>query len=1135
MRANNAVISTVLAGLFLSAGASRAESSVVWQIGKFDEAAREFNGAAPARDPVFVVGKSDPARDWYADQLATSDSAAAPRGRPATIQFELPQAPAGRYTFRLSLLTYTPRLPLLEVRVNGRRGRFYLHPVLNYGGGHPAGRFLPIYARAEVAFDVPSRLLQQGTNEFILAVIDDPPGGNSRITYDALALEHDPAGADSAAALSAEVVPTIFYQRNAQGLVELVDVFVRYHEPPGRGQVTLALGANRLTRELAAGTDFGEQRIRFEAPEFASPTAAEVTVAVNGRTRRFPVELRAAKKWNLFVVPHQHLDIGYTDYPPRVAEVQCRAVDEAIDMMREHPDFRYTLDAGWVAEQFLAGRSQAQRKEFLERIRTKRILLPANYAAIHTGVANVEHLLRSFYPSYKLSRENGGDFDHAILTDLPSHSWSYPSAMAAAGLKYLVLACNNDLGPMLILGRLHENSPFWWEGPDGQRVLTWYSRHYHQVASLFGLPPRLEAGADSLPIFLQMYARPAYRSDGALIFGSQVENTDLYREQAALAGDWNREYAYPRLKFSGVAEALQYIAGQMGDSIPVLRGDGGPYWDIFTAGPAAVLSRETDHRALAAEKFSTISSLVNPRLWPDRPALDQLWKGLLTFVEHHGSGGRSGTLRARHDKDLLAIYNARLAEQVLARSMSALADSIQVPSGTLIVFNPLNWPRSRLVEFNLGRNQELADRATGQAVPFEELAPAPGRGGPSRRVRFLAADVPAVGYKCYTLRPAKAGPAAPAAGAGDTMENAYYRLVLDPSSGAVRSLFDKELNRELVDRAGPYRFNQYLIATGEQDPLSTSGLNPAIVPPPKLEVQGAGSGRLVSITRTPFGMVARLEASAPQTPRLATEIILFDGRKRIEIANRIEPRRGPGGQWRYFAFPLAMDRPEFRYEIQNGVVNPARDALPGAGREWFPVQHWVALDQGDVTVAIVPVDAHLVTFGDIIRYRWPREFGTRPAALFSYQGRGSDQEYVSRYVVTSGRKMTTAELSRLGWDAMSPFELNEVIAQDKVGNPPRPLDQPQASFLDLDHPGVVLATWKQAEDEKGTILRLVETNGQSGAVNVRIPILNVERAWMANGVEENRRPLAVTPRGFTVEVKPFEIVTVRLEGAPRWK
>lgn len=34
----------------------------------------------------------------------------------------------------------------------------------------------------------------------------------------------------------------------------------------------------------------------------------------------------------------------------------------------------------------------------------------------------------------------------------------------------------------------------------------------------------------------------------------------------------------------------------------------------------------------------------------------------------------------------------------------------------------------------------------------------------------------------------------------------------------------------------------------------------------------------------------------------------------------------------YFAFPFAMTHPQFQYEIQNGVVDPAKDMYPGAAR-----------------------------------------------------------------------------------------------------------------------------------------------------------------------------------------------------------
>ena len=74
--------------------------------------------------------------------------------------------------------------------------------------------------------------------------------------------------------------------------------------------------------------------------------------------------------------------------------------------------------------------------------------------------------------------------------------------------------------------------------------------------------------------------------------------------------------------------------------------------------------------------------------------------------------------------------------------------------------------------------------------------------------------MPPVGYKAYELRQTKEEPPAPPAPSGKTVENQYYRVVLDAASGAVRSIFDRDLNKELVNASSPYRFDQYLYVTG---------------------------------------------------------------------------------------------------------------------------------------------------------------------------------------------------------------------------------------------------------------------------------------------------------------------------------
>jgi hypothetical protein len=1138
-------------------------SQKVWHVGTFDQSSQEFKSSGidysdPSQDPVFYVGKSDPAKDWYAFQPGSGNGKAGFRPHPFTVKFDLPSAPKGVFLLKVGLLAYMARLPRMQLEVNGHRGLFYLHPKLNYAGGDKNSVFIPVYSYGTIEAKFPSQFLVKGTNSLVLTAIDEPAQrddsqsaglGNSGLAYDALELDNDPAAKYAANRLTADVVPTIFYKSQNGRLLELIDVFLRAGARLAKGEVTLALGKEKYSQKFEFDREFGEYRAELGVPEFDKPAKSELTVTSLGHASRFPVELVPGKKWNLFVVPNEHLDIGYSDYPTKVAEIQSRAIDEAIEMIGKNPEFSYSPDAYWSVEQFLHGRSQEQAQKLFDLVAQKKVFVPAQYASNATGFPSLEDTIRSLYPSYEFYLKHGGDFDYANITDVPSCSWSYASVLAAAGLKYFVDASDNWRAPIILFGRLNERSPFWWEGPDGGRILTWVSRHYIQMASFFGLPPQISAGRDSLPIFLQAYDRPDYKSDGVIVYGTQVENTDLFPQQATLASDWGKVYAFPKLHFSGFSEAMQYIGGQLGDSIPVIRADGGPYWEdgLITDASITSLARSNEQRALAAEKFSTISSLVNPVIRPDSEAMKLLWDNLRMFDEHTWTSYRSWrdpehaeAIRQNAVKDSRATNGKLLLEQLLDRAMASIADYINRPSQTLVLFNPLSWQRTHLVEVDINKGIKLVDLATKETVPYQEIY----TGNGFRHVRFLAQSVPAVGYKCYALEPTQTEPAAPAQSVSTTLESPYYRVTLDPETGAVRSILDKELNRELVDSSNPYRFNQYVYVTGADKPRNSAlEYNPTL-PKPQLEPHGAGGGRLISVTKTAFGTLAKMESSAVNTPRIETEVVLFDGEKKIEFNNRLNKTKVYTKEAVYFAFPFAMDHPEFRYEIQNGYVNPSRDIMKGGNLDWFSVQHWVAVDQDNISAALVPVDAHLVTLGDIVRGSWPKEFGNRKGTVFSYlmsnywetnwpAGQGGD--YTFRYAVTSGRNLSAGTLSRVGWEEMSPLEVNEIKSQDKAINPPRPLDSVESSFLQIDQPNVVLVTWKRAEDDQGTILRFVEVDGQRGAVGVNVPILNLQSGWICNAMEKNQRLLTVSGHRLEFEIKPFEIVTIRVQGTTALK
>ena len=1131
----------------------------VWTIGVFNQSSGEFHSeSAPTLAAPYIIGKSAPDKNWFAFQPGSGNGEFGHQPHPVSIEFNLGEKPSGVYRMKIALLVEHPRISALDVSINGHTGRFYQHPKLNYNAGDIVCVFFPEYSSDTITFELPARFFLPGTNHLVITAVDEAspgdqptsdgtPAGDSGVVYDALELEHQPGGAFQPRQISASVLPTIYYRTEDGQLREMVNVFVRYHEHPQRGSVKLEIKGKTFTEVLPTDRAFGEQKAQFAVPEFEGTTPGKVTVNINGQRRSFSQELTPGKKWTFFVVPNEHLDVGYTDYQAKVAEVHARVIDEAMELIEKHPDFRYSVDGYWEIQQYLDTRTKAQKEKLFQMIADHKIFIPAQDSSLLTGFPTAETLIRSLYPSYRFSQKHNGPFDYASITDVPSYTWSYASVLAAAGLKYFVAASDNYRAPILLLGHLNEKSPFWWEGPDGGKILMWYSRHYHQVLTLFGMPPQVAAGHDALPVFLQMYEHPSYKSDAVLLYGTQPENQDLFPQQATLVATWNEIYAYPKLEYSGFAKAMTHITQQFGDSIPTISGDGGPYWEDGIASDAyyAAIERENESRGPSAEKLSTISTLVDSRIAPDDHKLHQMWNDMVLMDEHTWESAISTrdphseeSVQQRKVKDARATQAQLLVDNILRRSMGSIANSIYDPKGTLIVFNPLNWQRNGLVEFDLPKGRELVDKTTGQPVPYEVLS----SGETYHHIRFVATDIPAMGYKAYMLKETESKVAAPEATSATTLESPYYKIELDPQTGAVRSIFDKQLDKELVDPSSPYRFDQYVYVTGADKMPNRLVQYRAVSPLADLTPHPAADGRLVSVFQTPFGTEARMVSSAVNTPRIETTILLFDKQKKIEFINRIQKKEVFTKEGVYFAFPFAMDHPEFHYEIQNGVVDPAKDMLPGAGLEWFSVQHWASVNEDGVTAAVLPLDASMATLGDIARGTWPTQFGKRKGTIFSYimnnywdtnyrGGQGGD--FTFRYVITSGRDMTPVALSRLGWEEMTPLEIDEIVSQDKAINAPRPLNGAEGSFLEVSDPNVVLNTWKHAENGEGTIMRFLNLGGQAGEVKVTTSLLDVKSAWLCNAMEASQQQISDTSaHGFSFPIKPHQIVTVRVEGSP---
>ncbi len=103
-------------------------------------------------------------------------------------------------------------------------------------------------------------------------------------------------------------------------------------------------------------------------------------------------------------------------------------------------------------------------------------------------------------------------------------------------------------------------------------------------------------------------------------------------------------------------------------------------------------------------------------------------------------------------------------------------------------FNPLSWQRTGMTEIPYADTDpvHVIDLTTGVETPSQVVVISG-----ERRLRILASNVPAMGYKVFEIRAGEGYPYEDAATVnGNIIENDMYRITLD-GRGAITSLIDK--------------------------------------------------------------------------------------------------------------------------------------------------------------------------------------------------------------------------------------------------------------------------------------------------------------------------------------------------------
>jgi len=1093
------------------------ETTVVFQIGTPDGDYREFaiagNYAAFRRqfphDVDFVVGQSDPQQQWPFIQPGPMDGWAGSRPHPFKITFALADPVPGYYRLVVDFVSthgFSP--PRLTIDINGNQ----INRRLPAGTDDDALTNPKAGKNYSLQQLIPSALFHPGTNSITLINT-----AGSWTLYDDVRLESGAPPPAEPVRVEAQALP--WFKRTPAGPRRVVKVSIQnLASAAGPAEVAWKCGAQSGSQSFEQR--FGDNELLVMVPEAEEKATVELAVKTAGKEVKATATLGPARKWRVYIVPTVHTDIGYTDLQDRVMARHADNTRQALAMADEHPSFKWYFETYWQLDCFL--RAHPERAEEVFRyLREGRMGLSGFFANMLTGLCSHEALNRSTFSSHNLANKGGFTVQSVILDDVPAAIGSLPTVLANSGIKYFVEGVNADRAPYATQGL---KNPFYWEGPDGSRVLCQIAHGYGMAGHLIS---SMERATEQLPGYLASHENPDYPYDAVLVNGAFSDNRGVASWLPEVVEQWNAQWEYPKLILSRPEDFFGYIEKNFADKIPTLKTDFGGWWEDGAASSAreTALSRRAEERAVTAEMLHSLAAVLGGAEYP-KAGFDDLWRNILLYNEH--TWGAAGSISQPKGEQTVEQWEvkgsfARKADaasrELLGAGMTKLA--ALTPAADVVVFNPLAWPRKAVVGIENG--QAVRDLATKRTIPCQAL--------PEGGSCFIAADLPSVGYRSYqnTVSPVPAKDAVKMT--ENQMENEFYRVTLDPKTGALKSIFDKEAGCELVDAESEYGLGELIYVSGGEGSYAVhSDLK---LPAPKFTYHRQTPTGMKQINGPVFGELTS-EAKAEMFPKITLRIRLYQGLKRVDLNYELDKEETTAKEAVYIAFPFAFEVQQggLWLEYPDAITEPLKDQHRSACRDWYSVQRWLAASDGKATVVLSPLDTPLVTLGGMTASTWPRQLSLKRAHVFAYAMNNywhtnykAEQggRHVFRFSLTSSRgAFSKRDAVTRGWEMFCP-----PVAQSGQG-PHKPLLSVAAKGLvSLQPAGLPLLAFKQAEDQSGFIFRVCDFSGSDGTFKLALPKPAIE-AFSCDLVEANARRQPGHGKTVSAPLKPFGPATLKV-------
>ena len=825
------------------------------------------------------------------------------------------------------------------------------------------------------------------------------------------------------------------------------------------------------------------------------------------------------RNFRIRAVGNSHIDMAWLWPWTETVEVVRNTFRSALDLMHEYPDFIFTASSA-RAYQWMEEKYPELFQEIQQRVKEGRWeIVGGMWVEPDLNMPSGESLTRQILVGKQYFKQKFGvDVRIGWNPDSFGYNWQLPQIYRKSGIDYFVTQ-------KLLWAHEFTTFPyklFWWEAPDGTRMLTYFPHDYGSSMEPVPMASDVAVWMPALyqkdlndPVMMYLY--------GIGDHGGGPTRTMLDRAKGLMKSD----VVFPKVEFSTAAGFFDDLKKKTDLQIPVWKGE--LYFQyhrgVFTTqAETKKRIRQTEETLLDAEKYASLAHVYG-RPYPHEN-FTTAWKGLL-FDQFHdimpGSGIAVNYLDAK--RNLEAVE--RTGSDILVNSLRELSTHINTQqSGVpIVVYNSLSWPRKEVIETEVqlpaaAPGIEVVD-SKNRAVPAQVLT----NSRDTHRVRFLLqANVPGLGYSTFFVRAAqKSTPVSELKATAESLENDFVRVKIDRQTGCITSLYDKRSNQETLapsetDTGGPKNLAcGNLLQTFVDKPKEYDAWN--IDADFEKQYWSLDQADEVSLTESgPLRAVVRVKHHF-QNSSFVQDITLYPGVARVDVNMQAD--------WHEkhillkVAFPVSVHSKSATYEIPFGSIErPTTRNTPEEQAQFeVPALQWADLSDAQHGLSVLNdckygYDAK----GNVLRLSllrsptWPDPHADEGHHEFTYS------------LYPHGGTWQQAKTARRGYELN--YKLKSIEGQNHEGSL-----SPTQSFVQVSSDNVILTAMKGAEKGDALILRFYEWAGEEADVTIQLPP-GAQSASETNLIEQPIGNLPVANGAVTVHTKPYEIKTVAVRISP---